>query len=138
MGDTALPGVPLRDRTGFDPSGDGYDWIGRLDQPSSRWQPVAAWGLRGWDLGSWPLVAVALFDDPVNNRFMVMQRTEGDLDIWERTSREERDGIVDLLAEWYWRVNHNGPDDLDQYPPGQLPPEYRGRFTWARLEEAKT
>lgn len=85
----SLPDLPHRD------VGGGYDWITEL---SGGWYVVALWGTMGWALGRWPLQIICHFDGAT---FGYCSYTEGDLDIKEFPTREERDHATDEYFVWF-------------------------------------
>jgi len=110
-------------------AGDGMTWIGRL---ADGWHAIALWGADGWDLGEWPYVIVAHYDNPAAQVYAVATYCEGDVDARAFTSRAERDAETDTIAAWHWRNNDNGPDDLADADE-DLAPEHRGPVRPPRL-----
>ncbi|MEU0237639.1 hypothetical protein ABZ234_08105 [Nocardiopsis sp. NPDC006198] len=112
----------------------GYGWIGHLDE---GWEAKAAWGRDGWDLGAWPYVIVAVFDDATAEVHAYATYVEGGINIKAYTTAEERDASIDEVAAFYWRNYNSGPEDLA--PEGQpLAPHHRGPFSWSRLKVQTT
>ncbi len=111
----------------------GYEWIGAL---SGGWYDVPSWGRSGWDLGSWPLVIIAHYDNPDRNRYGLAVYVESDLDVTAYPTRKARDEATDRQAAAWWRYFHNGPDDLPA-SDDQLQPHHRGPFSWSRLDTTK-
>ena len=111
----------------------GFDWIDRL---SHGWHVEPVWGRDGWDLGSWPLVAVGLFVDEVHGRYAVATYVEGDVDVRRYGSLGALHVAVNEIAEYYWRSGESrGPDDL---PDGRgLLAKHCGPFSSARLDRDK-
>ena len=117
--------MPTRTRW---PGDEGYD---RMEFARSRgWHAIASWGLDGWDLGSWPYVVVYHRGE---NELAV--DVEGDIDIEEFETREERDRRTDEIAFFYWK---NGGEDwvkgIDSHE--QMPPNLRGAFTRSWLNSS--
>lgn len=111
----------------------GFDWIDRL---SHGWHVEPVWGRDGWDLGSWPLVAVGLFVDEVHGRYAVATYVEGDVDVRRYGSLGALHVAVNEIAEYYWRSGESrGPADL---PEGSgLLAKHCGPFSSARLDRDK-
>lgn len=116
--------------------GDGYEFAAQLET-TPGWRAIGAWGRDGWDLGDWPLVVIGwgnliTHDGPI---YSVVTYVEGDITIERYTEEKARLERTDELAEFYWRIGETGPQEiLTAYPESELPPEYRGPFSWARLE----
>ena len=117
-------------------AGNGYDWLQELE---GGWRPVPAWGRDGWDLGIWPLVAVAHYDG--DDSFGVATRIEGDVELEVFPTREERDAATDQIAAYWWR--DMARNDLPSHPrdlphhDDDLLPHQRGPFSRERLEREK-
>jgi hypothetical protein len=115
--------MPTRTRW---PGDEGYD---RMEFARRRgWHSIASWGLNGWDLGSWPYVVVYH-----RGETELAVDVEGDIDIEEFPTREERDRRTDEIAFFYW--NNHGEDwvkGIDFHE--QMPPTLRGSFSWNRLK----
>lgn len=110
--------------------GDGYDraaFVARF-----RWRPVASWGRDGWDLGDWPLVMV--FFRERRGAFDLCVNCEGDAELRSFPTAAERAAHVDGVALFYWRALGNGPDVGGISSVSTMPAEYRGPFSWRRLE----
>ncbi|MBF9135273.1 hypothetical protein I0C86_41215 [Plantactinospora sp. S1510] len=86
--------------------GSGYDWMGGL---AGGWYAVGVWGSDGWDLGNWPYVIVAHYDDGVYGRVLYC---EGDLTIEAYPEVDARDKATSDTAVFYWRHYGHGPKDL--------------------------
>ena len=111
------------------PGEEGFDrmaFAGRLG-----WKAIPNWGRDGWDLGSWPLVVVYH-----RGELEVAVDVEGDIDIEEFSTRQERDRKTDETAFFYWK-NHGEEwvDGIDSHE--QMPPRLRGPFSWRRLNAEK-
>lgn len=104
----ALPSLP--------PSWEeGYDWMGKL---SGGWHEVPGWGEAGWDCGSWPYVIVAHCnaDSDAGIGWGVVTYVEGDIEVKEFPTREERDKETDKIAVFYWSRDEdykNAPQTVD-------------------------
>jgi hypothetical protein len=106
--------------------GDGYDWMGDLQD---GWHPVPGWGRDGWDLGDWPYSVIVHYDgDGVHG---LGQYVEGDISVKSFPSREERDAATDEVAAFYWRYNGSGPTDLPE-SDDDLAPHHRGPYSRGR------
>jgi hypothetical protein len=116
--------MPTRTRWPGDEGYDRMEFARRLG-----WDAIANWGLNGWDLGSWPYVVVYH-----RGETELAVDVEGDIDIEEFATREERDRRTDEIAFFYWKNNEeewvNGIDSHEQ-----MPPNLRGPFSWNRLNE---
>jgi hypothetical protein len=73
---------------------DGYDFIEQLQR---GWYVVPAWGSEGWNAGTWPLVILVHYDGGAEVPYGMAVHTEGDIDLKEFQTREERDRATD---EW--------------------------------------
>jgi hypothetical protein len=92
--------------------GSGWEWMEAL---SNGWHPEPGWGSRGWDLGAWPLIVVALFVDDEQQRYAVANYVEGDVEIKRYQSRGALYAAVNGIAEFYWRLGQSrGPKDLPE------------------------
>lgn len=111
----------------------GYDWMERLPR---GWHVEPSWGRDGWDLGAWPLVAVALFTDEDHGRYALATYTEGDVTVQRYASRGALYVAVNELAEFHWRLGQSrGPSDL---PEGKgLLAKHCGPFSEERLRREK-
>jgi hypothetical protein len=89
---TTLPPLPRTE-------GYGYDWMDRL---SGGWHEVPSWGRDGWDCGNWPYIIMVHYDNEAERLFGMAVYTEGDLDIKEFRTRQERDHATDEWCIWYW------------------------------------
>lgn len=79
--------------------GYGYDW---MDNLTGGWHAVGLWGCDGWNLGSWPLVIVVHYEG--DGLYGVATYVEGDIEVKEFTSFDERNKATDKIALFYW--NH--------------------------------
>lgn len=52
------------------------------------WHAEASWGRDGWDLGAWPLIAVALYADDEHGRYAAATFVEGDVTIARYASHQ--------------------------------------------------
>lgn len=124
-----LPPVPGRPW-----AGDGWDWMEEL----RGWRATPSWGLRGWDLGDWPLVCVALCgrrtgEDPDQAVYGVVTYVEGDVTAEAYATPEERNAAVDRIAALYWAVGQaDGPPNVPRVGP--MLAEHCGPYSRARLD----
>lgn len=128
--------VPLDGGYGIDVSGgDGYDWISRCDD--AGWQVPASWGRDGWDVGEWPYQVIAYRDE---YPFAAMERVEGDLFMWRFDTADE---VIDLVDRWVatcWLARQGQPTTpVIEVDRRNVPtdPQFRGPFSWSRLETQK-
>jgi hypothetical protein len=114
--------------------GDGYDWMAEALPPG--WQAEPVWGRDGWDLGTWPLVVVALYIDDDQGNYAVATYVEGDVDVHRYKSRGALYVAVNKTAEFYWRHGSPGPRDL---PEGEgLLARHTGPYTpWRSARDAE-
>lgn len=125
---------PISTTTGFDPSGDGYDYLQNLEA-TGKWVALGSWGLDGWDLGDWPYVVYLI--SRTEDGVAVRERCEGDLTTWTFPTPAEAFAYIDSI--WHGQVQRDPsrfgfeavPDDLDTNP------RFRGPFTWARLNASQ-
>jgi hypothetical protein len=82
--------------------GYGYDWMERL---SGGWYVVSIWGSDGWNAGDWPLVILVHYDNDDAATYGMAVYTEGDLDIKEFKTRQERDQATNEWAVWWWNFS---------------------------------
>jgi hypothetical protein len=118
--------MPTRTRW---PGDEGYD---RMEFARGLgWKSVSSWGLNGWDLGSWPYVVVYH-----RSETELAVDVEGDIDIEEFATREERDRRTDEIAFFYWKTHEK---ELVEGTPSheQMPPNLRGAFSWSRLDASR-
>lgn len=112
---------------------EGYDFI---DPAGTRgYTVIPNWGRDGWDLGDWPYVMY--FINPITNT--VMEYVEGDLTFWQYATRAQAlERIDQLFLAWSEPVKER-LEKLDRMPTTtrEVPDEYRGPFSWARLEREK-
>ena len=76
-------------------SGDGYDDMSNAQDEG--WKVRPSWGVRGWDLGTWPYVAY-LFRDQ-GGKFDLLEICEGDHSLWSFSSAEDRAAAVDYIFQ---------------------------------------
>jgi hypothetical protein len=111
---------------------DGYDTM----EPAARkgWEAIPAWGLSGWDLGSWPYVVI--YHRDTADTWQLAEYCEGDLTVYSYPTRELRDVATDCIAFWHWK--HNEESWIDGIESVELAPDrLRGPFSWRRLDAAK-
>lgn len=112
---------------------DGYE-----DMESARdegWHPVAGWGQDGWDLGSWPYVAI--YRRERDGRHEMMQVVEGDHDQYAFPTLADLEAALDYLFLWYAAGESWCPiplSDKDRIGSSgfEVEARFRGPFTWAR------
>jgi hypothetical protein len=120
--ETHVPTIPVPHTD----SHEGHEWIEKAQE--FGWYVPSSWGEMGWDLGHWPLMVVALYDNAQDNVWALVSYVEGDLVLkvfaaWDRDvragimARERRDRAVTDIAVAWWRHGFvPGPNDL---PPGE-------------------
>jgi hypothetical protein len=104
---------------------DGYAFMAAGEEEG--WQPVADWGIDGWDLGSWPYVVVLFRGVAPFKAALEWQRAiyvEGDITIETFDSAAAREHATDETALFYWQA-HQEPW-LDR-PAADLRGPYRRR-----------
>lgn len=111
----------------------GYEWIEVLEL-FPKCQVVPGWGRDGWTAGSWPLVVFGHFYH--EGTYGLITYVEGDVTVEGFASKEDLHAATDEAVEWHWRHGQGGPD-VDHYPEGDLPPEYRGPYTRGRAKPTK-
>ncbi len=111
--------------------GSGWEWI--EEGLPEGWHVEPSWGRNGWDLGAWPLIAVALFIDEDRDQYAVATYTEGDVTVSRYQSRGALYVAVNEIAEFHWRLGQSrGPSDL---PEGKgLLAKHCGPFSEERHE----
>lgn len=100
-------------------SGDGYDDMEQAGK--RRWHAEANWGRDGWNLGSWPYVAIYLRD--TGDAYELQQIVEGDHDVYVFDSAQDRERAVDYLFLWYAAGQSWAPlgyEDRDALDRGEL------------------
>jgi hypothetical protein len=110
--------------------GDGYDVIEQASR--RRWEAIPAWGERGWDLGSWPLVIIFHKDNPGMGRYFVVEYVEGDLTCWDCPTPEIREQITDSIAFYHWEFQEEewvAPYENETQAPAAL----RGPYSEKRI-----
>lgn len=98
--------------------GNGYDFMERL---TGGWYAVDIWGSEGWDLGGWPHQAIMHYD---GQTFGYCSFTEGDLDVKEFATSEERDHATDEYFVWFNEF-HDVPIAPRKMTSGRLGPYRR-------------
>ncbi|MHA7285974.1 hypothetical protein ACX80I_06830 [Arthrobacter sp. MDT3-44] len=115
----SAPVLPVDDR-----AGDGYDWLDTLT--GGPWQVMGAWGIDGWDAGSWPYVffAAATHHDETGTLYGYGTYVEGDtFTHWYRTEDACRTAITAEVF-WYWKHGQaDGPSNLPE-TAGELEDEF--------------
>jgi hypothetical protein len=115
-----LPKLPVQ----YEDFYDGDEWRNAMHE--SGWDVPGLWGRYGWDLGRWPLTAVALLDRPQAKVWAYATYTEGDVEVHAFDSEHERDRAVTEEAVFWWRNGDaDGPDDL---PDSGYLEHHHGRF----------
>ncbi|MGW1039572.1 hypothetical protein [Streptomyces sp. NPDC002547] len=126
-----IPTDSLPARPGPLYSGDGWDWIDALPE---GWTAIGLWGRDGWNLGDWPYVITAHYNDPEAGVFGRATYVEGDVDVYAYPDRAARDEDTDRYALFYWRHLKHGPDvsklPSADAPVSEIPDRYRGPFSW--------
>lgn len=114
---------------------EGYASMGAAKR--NGWATRASWGLKGWDLGSWPLVAYffRVNGGPGNVTYELAEYIEGDVKVWHFPTDEMRSALVDHLAFWWWA--NEGEDWTAGHSVDDIPDHLRGPFTWERLNESE-
>jgi len=106
--------------------GDGYDAMEVAER--RKWHAIPAWGSRGWDLGSWPLVVVYVRNRP--GSFDVAEYCEGDITMYACPTEEIRNEIINSLAFFHWKMREETwvekYDSVDELPD-ELKGPYRNR-----------
>jgi len=116
---------------------DGYE---DMEAEEKRgWTVISGWARDGYDLGDWPYVTI--YTDMLDGKFALMQIVEGDRSVYAFESEEDREAAIDYLFLWYaagdrWAREQGSWIDREALDAGTLdvPPEFRGPFSWARLE----
>jgi hypothetical protein len=102
---------------------DGYDTLETAERRG--WHAIPAWGSRGWDLGSWPLVVI--YHRNQADSYSVAEYVEGDVTVYTCPTKELREQITDALAFFHWHIREEswvkGYETVDQ-----LPTEFRGPY----------
>lgn len=104
---------------------DGYDTLEVAERNS--WRAIPAWGSRGWDLGSWPLVVI--YHRNQGGTYSVAEYVEGDVTCYTCPTKELRDQITDEIAFFHWKMRE------ERWAEGietseQMPDSLRGPFDW--------
>ncbi|MCS7484675.1 hypothetical protein ACFFQW_45080 [Umezawaea endophytica] len=104
-----LPPLPVQ----YEDFYDGHEWRGEMQQRG--WSVPGLWGRDGWNLGTWPLTAVALFAAPTAKVWAYVTYVEGDVDVHAFDSEDERDRAVTEEVVFWWRNGDAvGPEDLPE------------------------
>jgi hypothetical protein len=104
---TLLPPVPVRD---YEKVYDGWEWMDAIAAARNGWYVVSQWGAEGWNLGAWPLVIFAHYDNLHGKGVWgKCVYVEGDLEITAYNSEADRDRATSENAVWYW-VHHEEKD----------------------------
>ncbi len=117
----------------YEQSGDGY---GDMEVARRQgWDPVAAWGKDGWDLGSWPYVAI--YRRERDGKHELMQVVEGDHDVYAFASLADLEAAVDYLFLWdsageSWSPVPESKREAIGSPGFEVETRFRGPFSWAR------
>jgi hypothetical protein len=85
----------------------GLDAYETMEQANRRgWHEVSAWGSRGWDLGSWPLVIVYFRNAKAQGTifYQLAEYVEGDVTVYSCTSPELREQICNAIAFFHWKM----------------------------------
>jgi hypothetical protein len=116
--------------------GNGYGFIELVAE--DEWEPIAAWGVEGWDLGVWPLVVVVakvIVPEPGDEQRWPAQYgaavyIEGDVECLVTDDWAAWEDWIAAKALWFWRHGGvDGPPDLA--PEGETPaPEHVQPFDW--------
>ena len=106
--------------------GDGYDMMEIAEQ--RKWRAISAWGEKGWDAGSWPLVVIYHRDQP--DQYSVCEYVEGDVTVYTCPTKELRNQITDEICFFHWKFRDEswvkGYDSVDELPD-ELKGPYRNR-----------
>lgn len=117
---------------------DGYE---DMEAEEGRgWTAISGWARDGYDLGDWPYVTI--YTRPEwDGKFPLLQIVEGDRTLWSFDTEADREAAIDYLFLWYaagdrWAQEQGAWIDREALDAGTLdvPPEFRGPFSWARLE----
>jgi hypothetical protein len=119
-------------------SDDGYGDVEVAE--SEGWKVIAGWGADGWDLGSWPYVAISVRDRAETPelrlrgaKYELQQVVEGDHDLYRFDSEEDRTAAIDYLFLWYAAGEDWAPltyEDRARLDVGKLDvdPKFRGPY----------
>lgn len=115
---------------------DGYEFAATLAQDPES-EAISGWGRDGWDAGEWPYCVLGWSRGWHEGCRLptLIEYVEGDVTVRYYDTDEQRLAATDRAVEWHWRhgPNSTGPD-LSGYAEGRLPEQFRGPFSWARLE----
>jgi len=76
-------------------AGAGYDL-------GSSWEPIYAWGSRGWDLGDLPYVVFRhRYVEQTERPYQLCEYVEGDLTFYAFPTKEEMHEALDHFFLWY-------------------------------------
>ncbi len=112
--------------------GEGFEFIEEMQH--NGWFVIPSWGNEGWDAGEWPYQSYAMW--LTDDASWTCQYTEGDVLIVEYETPEDAVESLDRAIAFGWNLRDRGkPKDLKLDLTG-LPenPEYRGPFSWKRLD----
>lgn len=116
---------------------DGYEDMEVAE--AGGWSVIHAWGRDGWDLGNHPYVSIATRER--DGVLQMQQIVEGDHDVYEFPSGEDRTAAIDYLFLWYaadepWAPLK--PEDRGQLDAGELAVDekFSGPFSWDRVPPA--
>src|SRR5256885_3652624 len=95
-----LPALPARD---YERVQDGWEWMDAVAAARNGWYIVSLWGSDGWNLGQWPYVIFAHYDN-LNGKGVWGRaiHVEGDITVYAYDSEAERDRTTSANAVWYW------------------------------------
>src|SRR5207248_4481483 len=92
------------------------------------WSDISAWGEKGWDAGSSPLVVIYHRDQP--DQYSVCEYVEGDVTVYTCPTKELRNQITDEICFFHWKFRDEswvkGYDSVDELPD-ELKGPYRNR-----------
>jgi hypothetical protein len=113
----------------------GEDGYKRIELAIARgWEAIPSWGLRGWDLGTWPWVVILHRTTPT--AYELAYNVEGDISVYRYVTRELRDTATDYVAFWHWK--NAGEPWVDAIENVDVAPAYlRGPFSLHRLEASR-
>ena len=129
-------------------SDDGY---GDMEVAgNSGWQVIPSWGLDGWDLGSWPYVAIyaresndgSITDGKLTRFYELQQIVEGDHTVWSFATSAERESAINYMFLWYAADQDWAPlkwEDREKLDRGEMEfdSKYLGPFSWSRLDKER-
>lgn len=117
-------------------SQDGYEDMAAAKKDG--WQVVASWGQEGWDLGSWPYVAV--YRRTKDGSFQVQLIVEGDHTVYAFASEADAEAAIDYLfltfsVEESWSPVKPSERSRIGGPAFQVESRFRGPFSWGRCKD---